>query len=197
MQRLVFIMTICLAAAAAAQPSPPPPAMVAQWSQQVDDFAVAVLDISDEETMRAMLADGARIESFGGHVVPPSQLQPSLLRYRLLGARGYSLPATTVAEDIASSVESADLPEGLKRAVTPPDRNAAARANGTALQWLTRTLSARDNELVGVVVLIRPPDSSQAELTVQSLAFILVKGAAQNGQFRINTIVFGQPLQER
>jgi hypothetical protein len=111
-------------------------------------------------------------------------------RATLLGVHPYETSPTTLAEDIAGDVRDAtDVPEDLRRRMTPHDEDEAARANATAAQWLAQNLAAEKGQPLAAVVLW---DATQSQLV-----FILLKGhkvSGMNPAFHITHVVFGNPL---
>src|SRR4051812_9784256 len=141
------------------------------WQCVVDRFAEALVnaEISDEATAE-LLTDGAAIREF--NLTPrqsPEQFRAKLHGTRLVIAKGYLETPTALASDIALEVkDKSELPDEVKRRLTPADNDTIKRANSTAGRWIATSLMTSGSEPFGVIVLWREADGSAAASATRS-----------------------------
>jgi hypothetical protein len=177
------------------------------WPATLAAFANALVDSSSDSALEPFLADAPIIRRFNR----PQQesigsLRDGALHTTIIASRAYSKTPDTLATDLAADFKKADLPECVKRRLTPGDDKDARRGNATAARWVAESLSTSSEEPVGVIVLWRPltdDEQSSADdhaddrshLTTKRLPlFVLVRGEQTDGRYRIRQICFGDPL---
>jgi len=128
---------------------------------------------------------------------------------KVVTTRAYLETPVMLASDIAADLKDSNLPEDVKRRLTPSDDTAIKRANATAARWISTSLFTSGVEPVAVIVLWRdqpngaePSNSTttDGDDTHEILAdrrlptFILLKGEYLDGRFRVRQICYGDPL---
>jgi len=193
MHRLTVIIIALLVVGAAAQP--PVAHNDPAWESAAADFTTALLDPTGSSQPATALAPDAAIHTFGGEASPLLRLQAALSDSTVLGTYGYTLPATSIADDIAEAVSASALPDEIKRQMAPSAQS-RPRANAIALQWVSRALRAGEGECIAVMILAPNTIGDAPATDGETLfTFVLFKGSkTASGEYRVTTIVYGDPL---
>jgi hypothetical protein len=131
---------------------------------------------------------------------PPERVGGVTAGGKLLGAHAYSGAPETLATDLANDFASPDaeaVPEPIRKRMTPPDDQAAKRANATAQQWIGQLLKPQKDEPIGVIIIWREDTRLRPLMETGALRpiFVLIKGQAYAGGFLIKQLFFGDPLE--
>jgi hypothetical protein len=177
------------------------------WPATLAAFASALVDASSDSAIEPFLAHAPIIRQFNH----PQQEALSMLRdgtshTTIVATRAYAKTPDTLATDLAVDIRKADMPECVKRRLTPSDDKDARRANATAARWIAESLFTSGPEPVGVIVLWRAlSDDEQSSAddhaedgtrmaTRRLPLFVLVRGEQTDGRYRIRQICFGNPV---
>jgi len=184
---VILLLTTGLASAPTTQPA------LALWARAVEQLA-QTLTQGDPAALADSLADDARIHSLDGRNSDPLSLLSRTRMATVVAARAYVHAPPDAAADIAAALQNADVPDEIKRYMTPQDDAQMARANAAASRWLTETLPARDGDLVALIVLwsAQPAPSDQPNPTPEVI-FVLVKGGTAGSGARVQAIAYGNP----
>ncbi|MCY2954959.1 MAG: hypothetical protein NTU53_23765 [Planctomycetota bacterium] len=165
------------------------------WTQTVEQFAQALAQ-SDPAALVPLLADNASVHGFDAKTADAVRLLSRTHGAAIISARAYVHAPSRMATDIVESFAQAQqVPDELKRYMTPQNEAQMARANTAAARWLTETLTAKPGDLVGVVVFWSAPTGALGvvESVRPEIIFVLVKGGMAGGSPRIEAIAFGNP----
>ena len=105
------------------------------WPATLAAFASTLVDARSDAAIEPFLADAAIIRQFNR----PQQETVASLREctshatTILATRAYPKSPDTFATDLAADIKKADLPDCVKRRLTPGDDKDSRRANATAL----------------------------------------------------------------
>lgn len=192
---LIFIASLLLSANRTQAQTTQPTA----WRTNVESFAGAIL-AADAGQLRSMVADKYVLQDFrrsreGDWAV----MLHTLAGAQLVGAHASLYPSLSVAAELAGDIKgAAQIPEHLRARYLPADEIDMKRANATAAQWIESSLEASQGDHVGVIALWIDRTDAPADSVEQGLLFILIKGRQlADGEFRINRIVYGNPLDVR
>jgi precorrin isomerase len=165
------------------------------WTQTVEQFAQALAQ-SDPAALVALLADNASVQAFDAKTADAVRLLSRTQGAAIISARAYVHAPSRMATDIVESFAQAQqVPDEVKRYMTPRNETQMAKANDAAAKWLTATLAANPGDPVGVVVLWSAPTAALGvvESVRPEIIFVLVKGGMAGGSPRIEAIAFGNP----
>jgi hypothetical protein len=169
----------------------------AAWSDQVDKLAHALTHPSDGANFRSAMTEDAVVRGIDGATVQYSQLATSAIGGEIITARGYSIPAGTIASDIASDFSASNsIPDSIRRIMIPAGDKEMRQANDVAGHWMAQMLGAREGERIGVIILRGKASTSQpveAAEENRSLMMVLIRGDVANGVPQITHMVFGDP----
>jgi len=165
------------------------------WATAVDRFG-RVLAEGDPAALAPLLSDDLTVAAFGGRNADAVRLLSRVRGMKLIAARGYTLPAPQVAQDLSEDVAAAQVPEPIKRYMTPPDGGQMAKANLAASKWVAESLGARNGDLVGVLVFWsgRGQGTELMEAGRAEIVFVLVKGVLAGPGPQVQAIMFGDPV---
>lgn len=163
------------------------------WPKTVDALAQA-LSGADASALTPLLAEGATFRTFGGKEGDAVRLLGTTAKAVRLGGHAYIHPPLVMAADISADFKTANgVPDETKRQMIPEDDAEMKRANATAVQWMADAVGAKSGMPVGVVVLWVEGGGDE----VAHMLFVLVRGEEiANNQYRIKTIVYGDPLPQ-
>ena len=189
-----FICCVLCFVATSAQSTKP----AKTWSDQVDALAKLLVHPTDAADFHAALTDDAAIRGIDGSLAQYSQLATTVTDGEVITARGYQMPASTIASDIASDFSASNsIPESIRRVMIPPSDKEMRQANDVATQWISQTLSVSEGQHVGVIILRGKASATQpAEIADEgrSLIMVLIKGELNaDGTPQITNVVFGDP----
>jgi hypothetical protein len=218
---IVLLGVSALACGPASQPAHEAPARESTgastarspWATTVAAFANALVEESDPAALAPLVSDRVHVRPFNSSRRDDlAALHAIAARMTVLCARGYGQVPESLASDLADDLRDHDIPDSVKRRLTPGDDADARRANATAARWIAMTLDPHEGESIGVIVLWNrdetpdtrtasiddpaPADSSASLATPPRLPlFILLKGhRATDGAFQIRQICYGDPL---
>jgi hypothetical protein len=171
----------------------------ASWIETAAALVDALIDPSaDASAVGRLIPDSAIIQRFGSREQEsPFRLQQQVQGMSLIAVRGYTWPAPTIASDMASDIKQAQsLPPVVQKLFEIKDDADGRRANTTAAQWVSGVLGPNTGELVAVAVLWppQPAVASSDDAAVPDARepfFVLIKGHAVEGSFRIAQITYG------
>ncbi|HTL27910.1 MAG TPA: hypothetical protein VL282_01765 [Tepidisphaeraceae bacterium] len=194
--RFLICCGLCLVAAAAHAQTTQPTADA--WNTRVQALARLLAHPADDANFRAAMTDDAIVRGLDGLSTPFSQLATSALDAEIITARGYQMPATSIAADIAADFSAAaNVPDDIKRVMVPPGDKEMRAANDVALQWMSQTLIAREGQHIGVIILRGKASTTQPASSAEesrALIMILIKGHPENDTTpQITHVVFGDP----
>ena len=183
---------LCLAATSAQTSKP-----AGTWGDQVDTLARALTHPSDGTDFHAAMTEDAVVRAIDGGSVQYSQLATGASGADIVTARGYELPASTIAADIAADFSASNsIPESIRRIMIPSGDKEMRQANEVASHWMAQTLSASEGQHIGVIILRGKASTTQpvesAEET-RPLIMVLIKGELANGAPQISHVIFGDP----
>lgn len=192
------VVFLALAGSAWAQTTKP---AEQQWVQVVKEFTRAVA-AGEDAAVAPLLSSSLSIRAFDSRADSLAALMARAGKGQLLGAHADMHEPLSMAAALAADFKTAtDVPEQVKRHMVPANDAEMTRANATAVQWLSLELQARSGDPVAVITLwcSRAPDplprASDPGAVDMEPIFILLKGEeTTSGQFRIKTVVFGNPL---
>ena len=189
-----LMVALALCARAAAQTTQASPS--SSWNDALNELADAVRG-KDLSALAAMLDRGPVIRSFASDAVqPPERLLGAATGARLLGVHAYVKAPTTLATDLAADFQNApNLPDEIRKRMTPADDAAAKRANETAGQWIAQVLQPAKEQPVGLIVLWREERADTFGTPRTHPIFLLVKAQLLDGQYVIRQVTFGDPLE--
>jgi len=167
------------------------------WSEQVSTLARALTHPTDGADFHSALAEDAVIRALDGASVQYSQLATSAIDGEVITARGYQLPASTIASDIAADFSASNsIPESVRRIMVPPGDKEMRQANEVASHWMGQSLGAAEGQKIGVIIFRGKASTTQPAETAdetRSLIMVLIKGDLTNGAPQITHIIFGDP----
>jgi hypothetical protein len=208
--RFIFVamLALLLSRAAAGQTTQPSSdasadnSTAGDWALVVRHFAEALSaePASATTLLRPIVVRDCTVHRFDGGGSQLSDLLDHTAGATLVSARGYLAPVATMAADIADDASNCgELPDEVKKSLTPPDVEAKRRANATAARWVGSTLQASAGQPVGVVIQWLPEIQSNdptGNSISQRLLMILVKGQlGSDGKYYIRQIVYGNTRQ--
>lgn len=168
------------------------PAAPATWFATVEQLAKGT-EKGDVPLVAASLTRDATVRSFESPEPAAARtLVDAAAEWKLLGTHAYEFPPVSLAVDIAADVKNSDLvSEADKRKIIPLDAAEAARANSTAADWVSRTLGAERDHLIGVAVFW--------SMRTNRPVFVLMKGEPGRGDvaFAVKLAVYGDPMVPR
>ena len=188
------------------------------WSRLVESFARALAE-GDRPAVEGLMAARSYIRRFeAGEFETTDEMLGRLARSTLVGQHAYFHPALVMAADVAADFkQSTAVPDKVRISFLIDDQNEMKRANATAVQWLVEQLQAQQGSPVAVIVLWTPkpaeaPDAADPDAKPAPDAkedpkpappafepvFVILKGEETDPhRFRINYIVYGNPLADR
>jgi hypothetical protein len=190
------------------------------WSRLVESFAKALAE-GDRPAVEGLMAAKSYIRRFeAGEFETSDEMLGRLARSTLVGQHAYFHPALVMAADVAADFKQATaVPDKVRISFLIDDQNEMKRANATAVQWLVEQLQTQQGAPVAVIVLWTPkpaapaeapeaadPDAKPADDKEDSKpappafepVFVILKGEETDPhRFRINYIVYGNPLAGR
>lgn len=119
--------------------------------------------------------------------IDPTKLAGQYAGCQPLFLRTYEQSPESLASDISAAIaDNNDLPASIRTALLVADGQ-APRANQTAKTWLDDLLNPNKNDVVGVILLMRPEAGKEP-----TLHWLLARGTAtKNGTILISHIVYG------
>jgi inactivated superfamily I helicase len=168
------------------------------WTQTVQQFAQALAQ-SDPAALVPLLVDNASVQAFDAKTADAARLLSRTHGAAIISAHAYVHAPSRMATDIVESFAQAQqVPDELKRYMTPQNEAQMAKANTAAAKWLTQTLAAKPGDPVGVVVLWSAPTAALGlvESARPEIIFVLLKGGMAGGGPRIEAIAFGNPQRQ-
>jgi hypothetical protein len=194
MRILAILTSLAILAPAAAQTTQPADQA---WPATVSDFGQSLVS-SDPAALLPLLCENVTVQAFDAKTADAIRLLARVRGGTLVFSRGYMEQPRTLAADIAEAFRNATVPDEIKLKMAPQSDVQMRRANQIALQWVSQTLAAAKDDLVGVSVFwcsraATPPAAEPS----QEMVFVLVKGsAADPAHPRIQSISFGDPQRQ-
>ena len=170
------------------------------WAKTVANFAKALSD-SDPAALVPVLAESVQIEAFDAKGGDAVHLLARARKGLLITNHAYNAIPATMAGDIADALAKAEVPDTVKKDLTPPDPAALKRANEVAAQWIAASLQAKPADSVGLVLFwcVHANDKDNAstpDAKPGELVFVLVKAdSGATPKPRIRAIAFGNPAR--
>ena len=193
------------------------------WTRLVESFANALVE-GDQPAVEGLMTNKSYIRRFeGGEFESADEMLGRISRSTLVGQHAYFHPALVMAADIAADFKHATaVPEKVRASFLIDDQTEMKRANATAVQWVMEQLQVKQGWPVAVIVLWTPKPAPQppAEAPTEADAkpdpkaeekakpqpepqsfepvFVIVRGEEiDTHRFRINYVVYGNPIIER
>jgi hypothetical protein len=196
---------------------PSAPRLDKAWPKLVESFAKALVD-GDRQVIDASLAAKSYIRKFDSNEFEePAQLTSRAAKSTLVGQHAYVQLPLVMAADVAADFKQATVvPEKIRTLFLIDDELEIKRANATAVQWVVEQLEAKQNHPIAIIVLWAPkspaaktPDPAAdpepanantndktAQPTYEPVFFLLRGEETDPHKFRINYIVYGNPLPD-
>ena len=189
------------------------------WTRLVESFANALVE-GDQPAVEGLMTNRSYIRRFeGGEFESADEMLGRISRSTLVGQHAYFHPALVMAADIAADFKHATaVPEKVRAGFLIDDQTEMKRANATAVQWVMEQLQVKQGSPVAVIVLWAPKPAPQAPAEEPVAAdpkpeekakpqpepqsfeplFVIVRGEEiDTHRFRINYVVYGNPIIER
>jgi hypothetical protein len=185
------------APAPAASPAPAAPETPA-WSQVVAHLADQ-LSSKDLPALRSAVGNtDVLVRSFSSD--NPSTLErllASTMQAKLIGTHAYPKLPMSLATDLASDFRNAadTVPEAVQKDMVPADPAAEKKANDTAAAWLAQVVQPVQNRAIGVIVFWPTDRRTPGDTGSRRAIFVVVRAQQINGEYVIQQIRFGDPLE--
>jgi hypothetical protein len=168
------------------------------WADQIDALARALVHPTDTSAFHVALTEDVVVRGIDGASAQYSQLATSAIDGEVVTARGYQMPATTIASDIAADFSASNsIPESIRRVMVPAGDKEMRQANDVATHWISQALSVTEGQHIGVIILRGKASATQPAETAdenRSLIMVLIKGDLNSdGNPQITHLVFGDP----
>jgi hypothetical protein len=196
--RCIACITVLLFAYRADGQATRPTSEPSPWQQAVDQFSKALYQ-ADPAALISLLSDSVAIQAFDLRTADAIRLLARTRKGEVLFSRCYTVPALTVASDLAEECKEAHIPEEIRRRLMLHDERQTRHANSVANQWLSNSLGASAGDNVAVLLLwCERPGAQESDPAIGELVFVLVKAetpASADQAPRIRQISFGDPLR--
>jgi hypothetical protein len=191
------------------------------WARLVESFANALVE-GDQPAVEGLMTNKSYIRRFeGGEFESAEEMLGRISRSTLVGQHAYFHPALVMAADVAADFKQATaVPEKVRASFLIDDQTEMKRANATAVQWVMEQLQVKHGSPVAVIVLWAPklaapaPAEEPADAKPNTKAnekaepqpepqtfepvFVILRGEEiDTHRFRINYVVYGNPIVER
>jgi hypothetical protein len=186
----ILMLLAAVVLPAAAQTTQPAPGT---WDQAVQAAAKA---FSSQDECTAFLCDDCIVRSFDTTAAKQIEdVEAHASGATLLMARSYQFPDGTIASDIGAAVVDSQVPDDLKKLMSPGDTDSAAKANQTATRWVQNALGANAGDPVAVLVYFIS-DASQSKAADGQMLFVMLKGRQNaKGDYQVSQVVYGNSQQ--
>jgi hypothetical protein len=183
------VVVVCVAGVAPGQTTRPVSDTPLQWAKTVSSLAGAIV-AHDSQGVQTLVGGDCHVSRFFGPAdQDDSQFLDAVFSTAVLGDHAYIFPTNTMAADIAADVNTSSVvSEIAKQTLDLGDK----RGKPIATQWIAQALSAADGDFLGIIILwdTRTEGDDQHRLN-----FVLVKGQESGPAFKIERVMYGDPLQ--